>query len=53
MEKEIKQLIADTENYRNYCRQNKLPIDAAACSIRLAALQQALSIIKKYNKEII
>ncbi len=53
MEKEIEQLIADTQNYRKYCRRNKLPIDAAACSIRLVALCQALDIILKYNKSIL
>lgn len=50
MEEEIERLIADTQSYRDHCRRNNLPIDAAACSVRLVALRQALNIIRKYNK---
>lgn len=50
MEQEIERLIVDTQSYRDYCRRNALHIDAAACSIRLVALREALNIVRKYNK---
>lgn len=46
---EIVKLIAETEQWRNFHRQNRNPIDAAACAIRLTALKEALEIIKKYT----
>jgi len=47
MQKQIEQLITETIQWRDYHRQARNQIDAAACAIRLAALQEALIIIKK------
>jgi hypothetical protein len=50
MQQQVEQLIKETEQWREYHRINRNPIDAAACSIRLVALKEALNIILKYNK---
>lgn len=47
MIEEIQKLIKETELWREYHRQNRNPIDAAACAIRLTALREALEIVKK------
>lgn len=47
MLEQIEQLIKETEQWREYHRQQRNVIDAAACAIRLTALQEALAIIKK------
>ena len=47
MLEQIEQLINETEQWREYHRQNRNQIDAAACAIRLAALKQAREIILK------
>ena len=47
MLEQIEQLIKETEQWREYHRQQRNVIDAAACAIRLTALREALEIIKK------
>lgn len=47
MQEQIEQLIKETEQWREYHRQNRNVIDAAACAIRLSALKEVLIIIKK------
>jgi hypothetical protein len=47
MPEQIEQLIKETEQWREYHRQHRNVIDAAACAIRLAALREVLIIIKK------
>ena len=49
MIQELEKIIAETTAYRDYCRKKKLGIDAAACSIRIAALKQALAIVKLHG----
>jgi hypothetical protein len=43
---QIEQLINETEAWREYHKNNRNHIDAAACAIRLNALKEALQIIK-------
>lgn len=45
MQQKIEALIKETEIWREYHRKNRNPIDAAACSIRIIALKEALAII--------
>lgn len=47
MLEQIENLIKETEQWRDYHRQNRNHIDAAACAIRLNALKEAYEIIKK------
>jgi hypothetical protein len=47
MQEQLEQLIKETIQWREYHRQYRNHIDAAACAIRLTALQEALAIIKK------
>jgi hypothetical protein len=47
MQEQIEQLIKETEQWRQYHRQQRNHIDAAACAIRLSALREVLIIIKK------
>ena len=47
MQEQLEQLIKETIQWREYHRVNRNQIDAAACAIRLTALQEVLSIIKK------
>ena len=47
MLEQIENLIKETEHWRDYHRQNRNHIDAAACAIRLNALKEAYEIIKK------
>jgi len=52
MQKQIEQLIKETERWRDFHRKNKNHIDAAACAIRIAAIKETLEIIlkcKNYN----
>jgi hypothetical protein len=50
MQEQIEQLIKETEQWREYHRQQRNHIDAAACAIRLNALHEVLKIIKKNSK---
>ena len=50
MQEQIEQLIKETEQWREYHRQQRNHIDAAACAIRLNALLEVLKIIKKNSK---
>ena len=43
----VSQLIKEAEQWREYHRQNRNHIDAAACAIRLNALKEVYEIIKK------
>jgi len=47
MQEQVEQLIKDTEQWREYHRQNRNHVDAAACAIRLNALREVLEIIRK------
>ena len=47
MLEQIEQLIKDTEQWREYHRQNRNHIDAAACAIRLTALKESYEIVRK------
>lgn len=47
MLEQIENLIKETEQWRDYHRQNRNHIDAAACAIRLNALKEAYEIIRK------
>ena len=47
MQEQIEQLIKETEQWREYHRQNRNTIDAAACAILLNALKEVKDIIKK------
>ena len=47
MQEQLEQLIKETERWREYHRQHRNHIDAAACAIRLNALHEALMIFKK------
>jgi hypothetical protein len=49
MQEQIEQLIKETEQWREYHRQNRNHIDAAACAIRLNALKEVLKIIQNHN----
>jgi len=49
MLKQIEQLIKETEQWRDYHRQHRNVIDAAACAIRLVALKEVLKIILNHN----
>jgi hypothetical protein len=50
MQEQIEQLIKETEQWREYHRQQRNIIDAAACAIRLVALREVLEIIRKNKK---
>ena len=50
MQEQIEQLIKETEQWREYHRQQRNHIDAAACAIRLNALREVLEIIRKNSK---
>jgi hypothetical protein len=50
MQEQLEQLIKETKQWREYHRQHRNVIDAAACAIRLNALKEALEIIKKTIK---
>ena len=47
MLEQIEQLIKETEQWREYHRQHRNQIDAAACAIRLTTLREVMIIIKK------
>ena len=47
MQEQIEQLIKATEQWREYHRQQRNHIDAAACAIRLNALKETLEIVRK------
>ena len=49
MLEQIEQLIKETEQWREYHRQNHNQIDAAACAIRLIALKEARKIILNHS----
>lgn len=50
MLEQILQLIKETEQWREYHKANRNPIDAAACAIRLNALKEAYEIVRKNTK---
>ena len=50
MLEQIEQLIKETEQWREYHRQQRNHIDAAACAIRLNALKETLEIVRKNIK---
>jgi hypothetical protein len=50
MLEQLEQLIKETEQWREYHRQNRNAIDASACAIRLTALRQAYEIVRKNTK---
>ena len=50
MLEQLEQLIKETERWRDYHRQNRNVIDAAACAIRLVALKEAREIVRKNSK---
>ena len=50
MLEQIEQLIKETDQWREYHRQNRNVIDAAACAIRLSALKEVREIIRKNSK---
>jgi hypothetical protein len=49
MLEQIEQLIKETEQWREYHRQQRNVIDAAACAIRLVALKEAKKIILNHS----
>jgi hypothetical protein len=49
MQEQVEQLIKTTEQWREYHRQHRNQIDAAACAIRLTALKEVLKIIQNHN----
>jgi hypothetical protein len=49
MLEQIEQLIKATEQWREYHRQKRNHIDAAACAIRLVALKEAREIILNHS----
>jgi hypothetical protein len=49
----IETLIAETEQWRQFHRNNRNSIEAAACAIRLKALRECLEIVKKLIDNIV
>ena len=50
MQEQIEFLIRETEQWREYHRQHRNHVDAAACAIRLNALREVYEIIRKNTK---